>query len=150
MTDEQVQELAERLKQPPHNWSTESLWRAYAQLERDKVRDAGGRRVLSDLVSLVRHAIQYDDELTPYPELVQRRYTEWLTIQEAHGRRFSAEQRWWLDTIAAHIGVNLDIRPEDLSAGEFYRRGGLIGARQVFGGEVYAILMELNNALAVV
>jgi len=150
VTDDQVQELAERLKQPPHNWSTESLWRAYAQLERDKVRDAGGRRVLSDLVSLVRHAIQYDDELTPYPELVQRRYTEWLTIQEAHGRRFSAEQRWWLDTIAAHIGVNLDIRPEDLSAGEFYRRGGLIGARQVFGGEVYAILMELNNALAVV
>ncbi|HRA64523.1 MAG TPA: type I restriction-modification enzyme R subunit C-terminal domain-containing protein [Caldilinea sp.] len=150
VTDEQVAELAERLRQPPHNWSTESLWRAYAQLEKDKVRDAGGRRVLSDLVSLVRHAIQLDDELAPYPELVQRRYKEWLAVQEAHGRRFSAEQRWWLDTIAAHIGVNLDIRPNDLSEGEFYRRGGLISARHVFGGEVNSILMELNNALVVV
>lgn len=149
VNDEQVQELAERLNQPPYHWSTESLWRAYAQLEKDKVRDAGGRRVLSDLVSLVRHAIQYDDELTPYPELVQRRYAEWLAAQEAHGRRFSAEQRWWLDTIAGHIGVNLDIRPEDLSQGEFFRRGGLMNARQVFGGQVNSILTELNNELAV-
>jgi type I restriction enzyme R subunit len=150
VTDEQVLELAERLDQPPYHWSTESLWRAYAQLEKDKVRDAGGRRVLSDLVSLVRHAIQYDDELTPYPELVQRRYTEWLAAQEVTGRRFSAEQRWWLDKIAEHIGVNLDIRPNDFGQGEFEKRGGLINARHVFGAQVNSILIELNNALAVV
>jgi type I restriction enzyme R subunit len=150
VTDEQIQDLAERLRRPPHSWTTESLWRAYAQLEKDKVRDAGGRRVLSDLVSLVRHALQLDDELVPYPQQVQQRYIAWLDAQEKAGKRFSAEQRWWLDKIAEHVGVNLDIRPDDLSGGEFYRRGGYIAARQVFGDEVNSILMNLNRELAVV
>jgi type I restriction enzyme R subunit len=149
VTDEQIQDLAERLRQPPHSWTTESLWRAYAQLEKDRVRDASGRRVLSDLVSLVRHALQLDDELVPYPQRVQQRYALWLAAQEAGGKRFSDEQRWWLDKIAEHVGVNLDIRPDDLSGGEFYRRGGFVAARQIFGGEVNSILAELNTALAV-
>ncbi|MBX3001256.1 MAG: DEAD/DEAH box helicase family protein [Caldilineaceae bacterium] len=149
VTDEQIQDLAEQLRQPPHGWTTESLWRAYAQLEKDRVRDASGRRVLSDLVSLVRHALQLDDELVPYPQLVQQRYALWLAAQERSGKRFSAEQRWWLDKIAEHVGVNLDIRPDDLSGGEFYRRGGYVAARHLFGGEVNSILAELNSALAV-
>ena len=43
------------------------------------MRGARAERVLTDLVSLVRHAVQMDDELVPYPELVRRRYDEWLT-----------------------------------------------------------------------
>ena len=104
-------------------WTTESLWRAYAQLERDKVRGVGGQRVLTDLVALVRHAVQLDDELVPYPEQVQRRYQEWLAGQEAAGRSFTPEQRWWLDRIVEHMGVNLDVTPEDLDTGAFPRPG---------------------------
>lgn len=147
LTFAQIKELAAILEQPPYTWTTERLWRAYAQLERDRVRGVNQRRVLADLVALVRHAVQMDDELTPYPEQVSQRYRDWLTAQEAGGRTFSAEQRWWLDRIAEHIGVNLSVRADDLSMGEFYNKGGQFAAQRVFGDGLPALLDELNRAL---
>ena len=85
LTYGQVKELAARIEMPPNVWTTEALWRAYAQLERDKVRGVGAKRVLTDLVSLVRHAVQMEDELIPYPDLVWRRYRDWLEMQESGG-----------------------------------------------------------------
>ena len=147
LTYDEVKELAAILEQPPHTWTTERLWRAYAQLERDRVRGVNERRVLTDLVSLVRHAVRMDDELQPYPERVAARYREWLGAQENRGRTFTPEQRWWLDRIAEHIGVNLALRPEDLSMGEFYNKGGQFAAARVFGEGLPALLDELNTAL---
>jgi type I restriction enzyme R subunit len=149
LTFQQVKELAEHLGQPPHTWSTESLWLAYSQLEKDKVQGAGARRVLTDVVSLVRHAVQLDDELIPYPERVRARYADWLAAQEASGRAFTAEQRWWLDKVAEHIGVNVSIAPDDFDVGEFFNKGGRIAAARLFGKDLPALLDELNNALAV-
>jgi type I restriction enzyme R subunit len=63
LTFRQIKELAQRIKQPPSAWTTEALWQAYAQLEQDKVRGVGAKRVLIDLVTLVRHAVQLEDEL---------------------------------------------------------------------------------------
>jgi len=146
-TFEQIKELAERLSQPPHSWTTESLWRAYAQLEKDKVRGLSARRVLADVVSLVRHAVQLDDELVPYPERVLARYRDWLAAQEANGRAFTPEQRWWLDKIAGHVGVNVSITPDDFDYGEFFNKGGAFKARQVFGAQWPDVLDELNAAL---
>ncbi len=147
LTYRQIKELAEQLQQPPRSWTTETLWQAYAQLERDKVRSAGAKRVLTDLVSLVRHAVQLDDELIPYPERVRARYADWLAAQETAGRAFTAEQRWWLDKIVETIGVNLSVTEDDLNAGEFFGKGGLIRARRLFGAELRALLEELNGAL---
>jgi len=143
----QVKELADRLAQERPNWTTESLWNAYLQLEADKVRGAATARVLTDVVSLVRHAAQLDDELVPYPRLVKQRYESWLADQEAAGRKFTANQRWWLDKIAGHIGVNLAMTEDDFGYGEFFDRGGQIAARKQFGRELSALLDELNAAL---
>ncbi len=147
LTYDQIKDLAERIEQPPHVWTTEALWRAYAQLEQDKVRGVGAKRVLTDLVSLVRHALQMDDELVPYPDLVGRRYREWLAAQEAGGRDFSDEQRWWLDRIAEAIGVNLAVSAQDFQYGELFNRGGWFAAKRVFGEELPALLDEMNEAL---
>jgi len=165
LTYEQVKDLAARIEMPPHVWTTEALWRAYAQLERDKVRGVGARRVLTDLVSLVRHAVQLEDELVPYPDLVQRRYRDWLEMQEAcpepcpersrresrraSGRVFTEEQRWWLDRIAETIGVNLSVTSDDFQVGELFSRGGWIAARRLFGTDLPALLEELNETLVV-
>jgi type I restriction enzyme R subunit len=143
----QVKELAEQLELPPRNWTTQALWQAYAQLERDRVRGATGKRVLTDLISLVRHAAQMDDELVPFPELVRARYDDWYAAQEQAGRKFSAEQRWWLDKIAEHVAVNVAISEADLASGEFYNRGGVYRARQAFGAELTPLLEELNGVL---
>ncbi len=146
----QIKELAERIEQPPNTWTTEKLWRAYAQLEKDKVRGVRAKRVLTDLVSLVRHAVELEDELVPYPERVAQRYQDWLEVQESEGRAFAAEQRWWLDRIAENIGVNLSAQPEDFQYGELFNRGGWYAAQKLFGGNLPELLEELNETLAVV
>lgn len=148
LTYAQIKELARQLELPPNVLTTEALWRAYAQLEKDRVRGVGAQRVLTDIISLVRHAVQMDDDLVPYPERVRQRYDDWLAAQSAAGRTFTAEQRWWLDKIAEHVGVNVTIAPEDLDAGEFFNRGGRFGAMRVLGKEWQTLVNELNAALA--
>jgi type I restriction enzyme R subunit len=133
--------LSQDLKQGEPLFMTEALWHAYQTLEKDRVRGAGEKRVLADLVSLVRHAA-LDETLEPYPERVERRYREWLA-----GKDFTPQQRWWLDEIARHIGINLSIQVEDLNSYAFQNRGGQVAAARVFGGRLVGILEELNGVL---
>jgi type I restriction enzyme R subunit len=138
----QIKELAEQLQQPPHTWTTETLWQAYARLEKDKVHGTTARRVLTDLVALVRHAVQMEDELVPFPEQVQTRYTEWLA-----GKSYTPDQRWWLDRIEEYISVNLAIRVEDLDQSPFNQKGGRLGALRQLGKDYPTLLDELNTVL---
>jgi type I restriction enzyme, R subunit len=148
LTLQAIEELKQRIEQPPHTWTTASLWEAYAQLEADRVRGAGAARTLTDLVSLVRHAVQLDDELIPYPERVRQRYAEWLAAQEAAGQSFTEEQRWWLDQIAEAIGLNLNVTLDDFQTGALRDRGGIVAARQLFGPELRVLVEEMNETLA--
>ncbi|MCL4552408.1 MAG: restriction endonuclease subunit R, partial [Candidatus Marsarchaeota archaeon] len=143
----QIKELADVLREPPHNWTPEGLWESYLRLEKDRVHGAGERRVLTDVVSLVRHAVGQDKALEPYPDLVRARYEEWLKAREKKGRTFTTEQRWWLDRIAELIGVNLQIGVEDLDAPEFFDKGGRFAAAKLFGDQLPKLLDELNTAL---
>lgn len=147
LTYEAIRDLRQRLLEHSPEWTTESLWNAFARLERDRVRGAGERRVLTDLISLVRHAVQMDDELVPFTEVVRTRYEDWLAAQEQSGRRFTPEQRWWLDKIAEHVAVNLTIGEAELGGGEFFARGGLFRARKEFGPGLGIALDELNATL---
>jgi type I restriction enzyme R subunit len=61
---------------------------------------------------------------------------------------FTPVQRWWLDSIAAHIGVNLSISADDLNASPFFERGGQVAAAKAFGNQLPALLDELNQALS--
>lgn len=85
LKSEDVKALVEKLKAPPRAWTTELLWRAYETLERDKVRGAEARRLLTDVVSLVRFAFHQEDELVPFQSRVEERYAAWLAAQEASG-----------------------------------------------------------------
>jgi type I restriction enzyme R subunit len=149
LTFDELRKLAEHLQIDLHQadplYLTETLWNAYRRLERGRVRGSGPR-VLADLVSLVRH-VALDEDIEPYPSLVQRRYKEWLATQEAGGRTFTPEQRWWLDQVAAHIGINLEMTAEDFTGGAFFQKGGQVAALRAFGGELMPVVDELNEAL---
>jgi type I restriction enzyme R subunit len=150
LTRQQLQELAQALQRPPYLWTEEKLWAAYAALEKDKVRGVNMQRVLTDLIALVRHALQPEGELSPYPAQVQARYGAWLAAQEQAGKQFSVEQRWWLDKIAGFIGLNLAIKPGDFEIdGEFVNRGGRWGVMEVLGAEWQELLDEMNRELVV-
>lgn len=143
-----IKALADAISAPPRQWTPEKLWRAYETLERTKVRGAGAERLLTDVVSLVRFALHQEDQLVPHTERVQVRFQSWLAQQETAGRRFSDEQRGWLEMMRDHIATSLEIDVDDFDLTPFAGEGGLARASQVFGRELRTIVSELNEALA--
>jgi len=146
LTFTEIKELAQAIGRPPYQWTPEKLWQAYEALERSKVRGSGGR-VLTDLVSLVRFALEQADELVPYPELVGERFRAWLLQQENAGRTFTPAQLAWLERIRDHVAASLAISTEDFDYTPFVEQGGLGKAVELFGDELTPLLDELNEAL---
>jgi type I restriction enzyme R subunit len=64
------------------------------------------------------------------------------------GRRFTDEQRWWLEKMAEHIASNLGIEAEDFGYAPFDQRGGLGKVHQLFGAELPKVIQALNRELA--
>ncbi|WP_291993384.1 type I restriction-modification enzyme R subunit C-terminal domain-containing protein [Candidatus Accumulibacter sp. ACC003] len=148
----ELQSLADTLQAPPQLWTESQLWQAYAALDKSsggkKVRGASQRRILTDLVSLVRYAMHQENELVPYPERVAANFKAWMVQQEEAGKGFTDEQRWWLEKMAEHIASNLGVEAEDFSYAPFDQRGGLGRVHQIFGGELTKVIEDLNRELA--
>jgi type I restriction enzyme, R subunit len=147
LTLKAIRDLADAIQSPPRVWTPELLWRAYEALDKSKVRGSGGR-VLADIVSLVRFALRQEGELRPFRDQVNERFAGWLAEQERNGRRFTDEQRQWLEAIRDHIATSLAIEPDDFDYVPFVQRGGLGKARQVFSDQLHPLLNELNEVLA--
>ncbi len=143
-----IKALAEAIKAPPRAWTPEKLWHAYEMLHKDKVRGASGKRLLTDIVSLVRFATHRDDELVPFGEQVKERFAVWMAQQENGGRALTPDQRRWLEMMRDHIATSVEMTVEDLDYAPFAEAGGRGKAVQVFGGTLKAVLEELNRALA--
>lgn len=143
---EDIKALAGTIEAPPLNFKRQRLWEAYRTVAGDRVRGDGGR-TLADIVSLVRFAVQEDDELLPYADLVKLRFDIWLTEQQADGKKFNPEQLGWLIMVRDHIAQSLTIEPEDFDYEPFAQQGGLVGASNAFGSELSAVLDELNAQL---
>jgi type I restriction enzyme R subunit len=146
LTFAEVKELADTIGMPPRRWTPERLWDAYETLERSKVHGST-KSVLTNLVSLVRHAIGQEDELVAFPDQVAERYVAWLAQEEQAGRIFTVEQRLWLDKIRDHIATSLRITTDDFEFTPFAERGGIGGAYRAFGNDFTALLDDLNMEL---
>jgi len=146
LTFDALKALADQLQAPPHLWTESQLWHAYAALDKTRVKDNGNRRrILTDLVSLVRFAMHQDNELVPYPERVNANFKAWLARS---GTSFTSEQLHWLDMIRDHIAANLGIEPDDFEYSPFAQEGGIGRVYQLFGAEFPKVLEEMNRELA--
>jgi hypothetical protein len=65
-------------------------------------------------------------------------------------RRFSEEQERWLELIRQHLTTNLLMEKEDIDYLPIFTREGASWARlnRTFGGELEAIINEINTAIA--
>ena len=145
LTYQQVHQLAQAIEKPPYRLTTAELWRAYEQLDQLKVKGAGPDKLLTDISSLVRFAIDDTATLEPYKETVNQRFQEWLNSQE---KEFSEEQMAWLEMIKDHIATSLRIEMEDFENIPFQAKGGAIKVYQLFGDALDTILETLNEGLA--
>lgn len=148
VTFAQIRELALALRLDNPQLTPEHLWEAYEQLEKARVRGAGPRTLLTNLISLVRFALRQTETLTAYPLTVEERFGAWLTRQQQAGRAFSPEQQHWLGLMRDKVATSLSVEAEDFTLPPFIDLGGYGRARQVFGADLQALVDELNEALA--
>lgn len=141
-----IEGLAARIARPPHNWTPDIIWNAYAAVDGPKVHRSATHAV-TDLVSLVRYATGVDDELIPYGDRVREKYAAWLRQQEQAGVTFSDTERWWLDRMVSVIASSAGIRVEDLDDAPFIERGGTDGAIRDLGDRAAELIDELNAEL---
>jgi len=147
LTTELVEQLSDELRKPPYSINSDVLWRAYKRLEKDSVKGAGVQRVLTDLISLVKHGIGYESLLIPFPESVEQRFNNWLKEQKRSGKEFTEEQLAMLNMIKDHIASSASISKEDFELTPFQEAGGLYKIYQLFGEGYEQIIEELNNEL---
>jgi type I restriction enzyme R subunit len=145
---EDIKALAAAIKAPPRAWTPEKLWHAYEMLDNDRVRGASGKRLLTDIVSLVRFATHKDDELVPFGDKVRERFNEWMAEQQNRGRTFTTDQIRWLEMMRDHIATSIEMTFDDFDYAPFAEEGGRGKAAQVFGKALSAMLNELNEVLA--
>ena len=148
LTFKQIDELAGAITKPPLSMRQETLWLAYEQLEKSKVKKARADKLLTDIISLIRFAINEAEVLEPFSDVEDRRFNDWLSQQEQMGRKFTPEQAEWLTMIKDHIATSLRIDVDDFEYAPFYEKGGAVKAYQVFGDELNKVLEELNEVLA--
>ncbi len=147
LTFKEIKELAESIGRPPYRWTPDTLWHAYETLERSRVHGSG-KRILTDLVSLVRFALAQEPVLAPFEETVRTRFEEWMVSQEAAGRTFTREQGKWLEMIRDHVASSLTVEMNDFDLTPFSSEGGLGKAHALFGSDLPGLLAELNEVLA--
>jgi len=147
LTRAQLMELVNAIQRPPRQWTGEALWAAYERVEQGRVRGASRGRLLTDLISLARHAMGVEPELVSYADQAAARFDEWLAQQANRGRNFTEEQLGWLTLIRDRIVVDLEVRLEDFDETPFAERGGLGRVWKLFGDELEQIVEELNREL---
>lgn len=139
--------LSAAIQSSPRAWTPERLWRAYETLDKDRVKGATAPRLLTDIVSLVRYALHQEDELVPFSDRVEARFTQWMAQQDNRGQKFTDEQREWLRLIKEHVATSFKIERDDFDDVPFNQKGGLGKVARLFGTGLDGLLEELNEVL---
>lgn len=144
MAIENLKKLYEKLK--AHNITIERLWECYAIKKPEKVK-RGTMAQLTDLISIIRFEMGYEDNLSPFAEKVNYNFMRWTLKSNAGDVHFTEEQMSWLRLIKEHIISSLSIEPTDLDLNPFDKKGGLGRFYDVFGDKYEDILKEMNVEL---
>jgi type I restriction enzyme R subunit len=146
LTLKAIKELAAAIGRPPYNWTPERLWAAYEALEASRVRGSAGTQ-FTNLISLVRKALDPERDLVAYPLTVDERFESWLAQQTQAGTTFTDEQTVWLTRIKDHLATSLAIAPDDFELEPFVGHGGYGRANTAFAGRLAPLLDELTQEL---
>lgn len=147
LTYAMLEELRAALSRPPWELRDATVWACYRRLHAGRTRPPGG--LLTDLVGLVRYAIDARAELEPLVSDVNRRFELWLGREKRAGRDYSDVQLEWLRLMRDYVASNVEVGLEDVrDASDFRHLGGTARARLLFGGDRLPVLLdELTDTL---
>ena len=144
MAIDKMKALYEKLKSK--GITVDRLWDCYAIKKPEQVK-RGKMVQITDLISIIRFEMGYEDKLSPFADKVNYNFMRWTLKKNAGDIHFTEEQMEWLRMIKEHIVTSLSIIPDDLDLSPFDRKGGLGKFYDVFGDEYEAILEEMNEEL---
>jgi type I restriction enzyme R subunit len=150
LTEESLRELEAKLKPEFGPQPIPTIWNAFekGRDEPESTRRGGSAprsktRRFTDLVSLVRTAIEPTTPLEPFEEHVRQRFTAWLDQKRAAGITFDPDQLAWLEKMRDYISASGSVDREHLEAdnvlGPIYK---------AFGEKLWPLMEELNLSLA--
>lgn len=167
LTEEGLKELEAKLKAEPQFAPdpVTTLWRAFEQTRRSGAEGTenteGGKEVSSsvssapsvvkksvlhrftDLVSLVRYALDQEPTLESFDEHVKDRFAAWLEEKRTAGIAFDPDQLTWLEKMRDYISASGSVDRGHLEAdnvlGPIYK---------TFGERLWPLMEELNLTLA--
>jgi type I restriction enzyme, R subunit len=145
LTEESLRELEAKLKPEFGPQPVPTIWSAFEKngRARSPIAPRSQTRRFTDLVSLVRTAIEPTTPLEPFEEHVRQRFAAWLEEKRAAGITFSADQLAWLEKMRDYISASGSVDREHLEAdnvlGPIYK---------AFGERLWPLMEELNLTLA--
>lgn len=147
ITYDEIKQLAEAIRRPPYQLTSDVIWHAYEQLEKSKVKGASPQKLLTDIISLIRYATGKSEVIEPFSRIVDKKFEEWLSKQEISGTKFTPDQKEWLNMVKNHISTSLSVGIDDFEFSPFYEKGGAVKAFKLFGNNVNSLLEELSEVL---
>jgi type I restriction enzyme R subunit len=145
LTEETLRDFETKLKPEFGPHPVESLWTAFEKSGSTnslRLRRSQTRR-FTDLVSLVRVALEQEPELQPFEEHVRGRFAEWIEEKRQEGITFTGDQMAWLEKMRDYVTASGSVDREHLETdnvlGPVYR---------IFGDGLWPLMEELNLALA--
>ena len=146
LTEESLRELEAKLKPEFGPQPVPRIWHAF-ETGRDgspnRPSNRSQTRRFTDLVSLVRTAIEPTTPLEPFEEHVRQRFASWLEEKRNAGITFAADQLAWLEKMRDYISASGSVDREHLEAdnvlGPIYK---------AFGERLWPLMEELNLTLA--
>ena len=147
LTEESLRELEAKLKPEFGPQPVPTIWQAYekggTRSPSALVKNSSQTRRFTDLVSLVRTAIEPSTPLETFEEHVRQRLATWLAEKRADGTTFSPDQLAWLGKMRDYISASGSVDREHLEAdnvlGPIYK---------AFGEKLWPLMDELNLSLA--
>jgi type I restriction enzyme R subunit len=146
LTEESLRELEAKLKPEFGPQPVPRLWAAFekgSDGSPSRPTNRSQTRRFTDLVSLVRTAIEPATPLEPFEEHVRQRFAAWIEEKRAAGIAFEPDQLAWLKKMRDYISASGSVDREHLEAdnvlGPIYK---------AFGEKLWPLMDELNVTLA--
>jgi REP element-mobilizing transposase RayT len=135
-----LEKFAEYIRENPRKVEAASSRSSSSPKRQDA---ASTLRRFTDLVSLVRFALQQEPVLEPFEEHVRQRFAAWVEEKRASGITFTADQLAGLEKMRDYISASGSVEREHFEAA-----GELGPIYRAFGERLWPLMEELNLTLA--